>query len=75
MNKFKQFAVSARLMNIVLFVALVLASCGKHIEESGKVDDITWKLTANGTLIISGRGEMPYERPWLDFQSSITAIE
>ena len=77
MYRFKQLTVAMRFMILGLCVTLVLASCGEKeaFVESGKIGDITWKLTQNGTLIISGKGEMPdSERPWLDFQSSINAV-
>ncbi len=47
---------------------------------SGTAGALTWVLTSDGTLTISGTGDMPdfsrpsYCAPWNDFRNSITAV-
>jgi len=80
MNRIQQLKVTARFVMIVLCVTLVLASCEKEQEiivASGEAGELKWKITGNGTLIISGKGEMPNYvdgLPWLDYKSSIAAV-
>ena len=51
--------------------------------KSGTAGNLTWKITSDGTLIISGTGDMPdYESnfnnhitaPWDEYRSSFTAV-
>ena len=65
---------------VLLFCGMLcLTSCKKNEPEpplaSGTTGDLNWTLSTDGTLTISGKGEMPdYDNPWLEYRSSITAV-
>lgn len=39
-----------------------------------KDEAISWKISSDYTLTISGEGEMPYECPWADYRAKITSV-
>jgi hypothetical protein len=63
---------------LTLFAAATMVGCTKedpkggqtqkiYREAQGTTGDLTWKLTSDGTLTISGEGAMPdYEAEWVD---------
>ena len=66
MNRFSQFTEATRFLIVVLCATLVLVSCDKkENEEPEPTGSLTWKITDDGTLIVSGKGEIP------DYGSSI----
>ena len=66
MNRLKQLTEAACFVIVVLCVTLVLASCDKkESEEPEPAGNLSWKITGDGTLIVSGTGEIP------DYGSSI----
>ena len=77
MNRLKQLKKAARFMMIALCATLVFA-CDKEPEssiiESGTEGNLSWRITADGTLTISGTGEIPYMVPWWEFRSTITTV-
>ncbi len=40
-----------------------------------KNEAISWKISSDYTLTISGEGEMPYECPWADYRTKIAAVK
>jgi hypothetical protein len=71
----KQFLLGA----LILLAVATMAGCGKkddnggttqkiYHETQGTAGDLTWKLTSDGTLTISGAGAMPnYEQKTVDY--------
>ena len=68
-----------------LFLYLLIATgCKEKIEPSeppianGITGELRWALSSDGTLTISGNGEMPdypfARQPWFDYSSTITAV-
>ena len=66
---------------ILLICLLFVTGCKKEEKEpliaSGTTGDLTWVLSSDGTLTISGKGEMPdyITSPWAGYKESITAVE
>jgi hypothetical protein len=60
-----------------IFVAAIITSCSKYPLD-GKEGDITWKISKNGTLTISGKGVIPSymygTAPWAYHNNSLTAL-
>lgn len=48
--------------------ALAYGTCG----ENG--DNLTWSLSQDGTLTISGTGAMGYQTPWMSYKDSIKSL-
>ena len=72
-----------RFLSVLLTVAMLISTVQfVAFAESAVLDEgtcgaaVTWKLTEDGTLTISGSGAMEaYSCPWLEFPSSIRNVE
>ncbi len=74
----------SKLLSLVLAMALVLSLCGLSAFATGAAasgtcgDDLTWTLTEDGVLTISGTGAMEdYENsstPWSDYRNDILKV-
>ena len=38
-------------------------------------DAITWRISSDGTLYIDGKGDMPYEKPWIDLNDQVKSVK
>ena len=81
MKYFKDFKVSLRAFVLLIIIAFSFTNNEVHAQENIKSgecgDNLTWELTPNGELIISGSGEMyDYEEdaPWCDYLYYIEKI-
>ena len=82
MKYFKELKIGLRIgVLLIMLFAITFTNYEVHAqgdEESGKCgDNLTWELTQDGELIISGTGEMyDYEEnaPWFDYQYNVKKI-
>jgi len=61
---------------ILLFIASVLLSITSALAQGGTTGPLTWEIN-NGTLTISGEGEMPDyngDQPWYDYKDDIHTL-
>ena len=65
-----------RFVSIIIAIAMLSSlfsvSAASSSVHSGKFEgnpDISWKLDKNGTLTVTGNGDMPYECPWFEWKS------
>ena len=65
---------------VILFTALKTNVSAEEIVDSGKFgDNIEWKLTDDGTLTLSGKGEIndigvTHDVPWHDYADQVTKV-
>lgn len=63
------------LIPILIAALLALPVLGAEAVEQGTVGDLTWVITEDGTLTISGTGPIPDNiRPWRDHRDRITRV-
>jgi hypothetical protein len=63
--------------NQITVITPNITNPGSEVEASGTTGTLTWTLTKDGTLTISGSGEMPsppYNTPWIAYKESIKSI-
>ena len=61
--------------NYALYSANVKCTDGVYTPHGTCGENITWKLDENGTLTISGKGDMEeYYAPWSDYSAKITSV-
>ncbi|MDR2039349.1 MAG: leucine-rich repeat domain-containing protein [Bacteroidales bacterium] len=65
---------------VLVYVIICVTGCTKKTEDetikSGQAGSLSWTLRSDGTLVISGEGEMPdYENPpWFKYRDDITQL-
>lgn len=62
----------------VCLVLMILPNAFAYTTASGTLENISWKLDSDGTLTISGKGEMPYRDwdsyPWYMYCSQVRSL-